>query len=41
MLDKALDYDNNDYLQDAEISGNTINIPCNEGVLIATFTGKL
>lgn len=41
MLDKALDYDNNDSLQDAEISGNTLNIPCNEGVLIATFTGKL
>ena len=41
MLDKALDYDNNDYLQDAEVSGNTLNIPCNEGVLVATFTAKL
>ncbi|RKZ67214.1 MAG: hypothetical protein DRQ44_05920 [Gammaproteobacteria bacterium] len=41
MLDKALDYDNNDNLQEAEVSGNTLNIPCNEGVLIATFTGKL
>jgi methionyl-tRNA formyltransferase len=41
MLDKALDYDNNDHLQVAEVSGNVLNIPCNEGVLIATFTGKL
>jgi len=41
MLDKALDYDNNDYLQAAEVSGNTLNIPCKEGVLIATFTAKL
>ena len=41
MLDKALDYDNNDSLQAAEVSGNTLNIPCKEGVLIATFTGKL
>lgn len=41
MLDKALDYDNNDHLQEAEVSGNTLNIPCNDGVLIATFTGKL
>jgi hypothetical protein len=40
-LAKALDYDNNDYLQAAEVSGNTLNIPCNEGVLIATFTAKL
>ena len=40
-LDTALDYVNNDYLQAAEVSGNTLNIPCNEGVLIATFTGKL
>jgi methionyl-tRNA formyltransferase len=41
MLDKALDYDDNDHLQDAVISGNKLNIPCNEGVLTATFTGKL
>lgn len=41
MLDKALDYDNNDHLQDAVVSGNTLNIPCNEGVLTTTFTDKL
>ena len=41
MLDKSLDYDNNDHLQDAEVSGNTLNIPCNGGVLTTTFTGKL
>ena len=41
MLDKALDYDNNDHLQAAEVSGNTLNIPCKEGVLTAIFTAKL
>jgi methionyl-tRNA formyltransferase len=41
MLDKALDYDNNDHKQAAEVSGNTLNIPCKEGVLIVTFTGRL
>jgi methionyl-tRNA formyltransferase len=41
MLDKALDFDNNEHLQVAEVSGNTLNIPCKEGVLSVTYTGKL
>jgi len=41
LLDKALDYDNNDSLSDVEVKANTLYIPCNEGVLIASFTGKL
>ena len=41
LLDKALDYDNNGYLPAAEVKGDTLNIPCNEGVLTATFTAKL
>lgn len=41
FLDEALDYDNNDSLQTVEVKGNRLYIPCNEGVLMATFTGKL
>lgn len=41
LLDKALDYDNNDTLSDAEVKADTLYIPCNEGVLIASFTDKL
>lgn len=41
LLDKALDYDNNDSLEEAELKGDRLYIPCNEGVLIATFTAKL
>lgn len=41
LLDKALDYDNNASLEQAEVQANRLYIPCNEGVLIATFTGKL
>ena len=41
LLDEALDYDNNDSLQGVEVQDSRLYIPCNEGVLIATFTGKL
>ena len=41
LLDKALDYDNNDYLPATQVQGNQLNIPCNEGVLTVTFTAKL
>ncbi len=41
LLARALDYDNNEHLQEAEVSGNKLNIPCNEGVLTAIFTAKL
>lgn len=41
LLDEALDYDNNDSLQAVEVKGNRLYIPCNEGVLVATFTAKL
>ncbi len=41
LLNKALDYDNNDSLSDAEVKADTLYIPCNEGVLFASFTGKL
>lgn len=41
LLDKALDYDNNDSLVDVEVKGNVLYIPCNEGVLIARYTGKM
>ena len=40
-LDAALDYDNNRCLETAEILGNRLYIPCNEGVLIATYTDKI
>ena len=41
LLDKALDYDNNDSLLDAKVKADRLYLPCNEGVLIASFTGKL
>lgn len=40
-LDKALDYDNNLTLEAAEVQGNRLYIPCNVGVLIATYTDKI
>lgn len=40
-LDAALDYDNNLMLDSTEIQGNRLFIPCNEGVLIATYTDKM
>lgn len=41
LLDKALDYDNNEQLLAAQVKNNILDIPCNEGVLTASFTGKL
>ncbi len=41
QLDEALDYDNNARLDSVEVEGNRLIIPFNEGVLIATYTGKL
>lgn len=41
LLDEALDYDNNDSLQAVEVQGKRLYIPCNEGVLMTTFTAKL
>ena len=41
LLDKAVDYDNNDSIQSVEVQGDRLYIPCNEGVLMATFTGTL
>lgn len=41
LLDKALDYENNDSIEDVEMQGNTLYIPCKAGVLVATFTGKI
>jgi len=40
-LDEALDYDNNLTLESVEVLGNRLYIPCNEGVLIATYTDKI
>ena len=41
LLDKAIDYDNNDRLSAAEVKANKLYIPCNDGVLITTYTAKL
>lgn len=41
LLDKAVDYENNDSIQSVEVQGDRLYIPCNEGVLIATYTAKL
>ncbi len=41
LLDSALDFDNNVYLDVAEVKSNKLFIPCNEGVLIASYTGKI
>ncbi len=41
LLDEALDYDNNRSLETVEVHGNSLYIPCNEGVLIASYTDKM
>jgi methionyl-tRNA formyltransferase len=41
LLEEALDYDNNARLTGVEVQANRLYIPFNEGVLIATYTGKL
>ena len=41
LLKQAVDYDNNDSLADVEVQGDKLYIPCAEGVLIATYTGRL
>ena len=41
LLKEALDYDNNASLTGVEVQANRLYIPFNEGVLIATYTGKL
>lgn len=41
MLDSAAGYDNNNTLATAEIKGNRLYIPCKNGVLITTYTGKI
>lgn len=41
LLEEALDYDNNTSLASVSVQGNRLYIPFNEGVLIATYTGKL
>lgn len=40
-LDEALDFENNITLETAEIQGDKLYIPCNEGVLIASYTDKM
>lgn len=40
-LDEALDYDNNLALESAEVQGKRLYIPCNGGVLIASYTDKI
>jgi len=40
-LDEALDYDNNSELDLAEVQGDRLYIPCEQGVLIATYVDKL
>lgn len=40
-LSEALDYDNNLSLDSAEVQGDRLYIPCNEGVLIASYTDKI
>lgn len=41
FLKQALDYDNNRSLETVEVQGNRLYIPCNVGVLIATYTDKI
>jgi len=41
LLAEALDYDNNDILTEAVVKADRLYIPCKQGVLVATFTGKL
>jgi methionyl-tRNA formyltransferase len=40
-LDAALDFDTNLELDATELQGNRLYIPCNEGVLIVTYTDKI
>lgn len=40
-LVEALDYDNNRTLEAAEVQAERLYIPCDEGVLIATYTDKI
>ncbi len=40
-LEQALDYENNHTIDMVEVQGNRLYIPCNEGVLIATYTDKI
>lgn len=40
-LEQALDYDDNLTIDTVEVQGNRLYIPCNEGVLIATYTDKI
>jgi len=40
-LNEALDYDNNLSLEEAEVQGDRLYIPCKEGVLMASYTDKL
>ena len=41
LLEEAIDYDNNASQASVDVQGNRLYIPFNEGVLIATYTGKL
>lgn len=41
LLEQALDYDNNMSLDVINVQGDRLYIPFNEGVLIASYTGKL
>jgi len=41
LLKQALDYDNNQVLDSVETQGDKLFVPCNEGVLIATYTDKM
>lgn len=41
LLERALDYDNNSELEAVEVQENRLYIPLNEGILCATYTGKL
>lgn len=41
LLARAIDFDNNESLTEAVVKDDTLYIPCNDGVLIATFTAKL
>jgi methionyl-tRNA formyltransferase len=40
-LEKAVDFDNNRALDCAEVQGERLFIPCNQGVLIAIYTDKI
>ncbi len=41
LLEKALNYDNNAHIDTVEVQDNRLYIPFNEGILCATYTGKL